>query len=344
MAQQEALNLESFQFRGLHPQVSMGTASDRYAGWIGQIYAEDRYRGRISARSHTVGRRSFREEVLPVESAEEYFQHFSVLELDFTFYGLLVRDGRKPTQTYRVLQAYSKYLSRDDRLILKVPQVVFAQRLWRGGRFSENPDYLNPDIFLHQFYQPATDLLGGLISGFIFEQEYQAKNQRTSPAEYVEALDRFLSQIPNDNRYHIETRTEPYLTASYFKLLQTHGIGQVLSHWTWLPPLRKQFAESGGRFSGAGGRSIIRLMTPLRIRYEDAYAKAFPFDRLVDGMMHPSMVEDTVEIISAAIEQGVHTSVVVNNRAGGNAPLIARRISESFLKKYHERSDTKQDI
>jgi hypothetical protein len=34
MAEKEVLNLTRFQFRGLHPQVSMGTASDRYAGWI----------------------------------------------------------------------------------------------------------------------------------------------------------------------------------------------------------------------------------------------------------------------------------------------------------------------
>jgi hypothetical protein len=30
---------ETFHFRNLHPQVFIGTASDRYAGWIGQIYS-----------------------------------------------------------------------------------------------------------------------------------------------------------------------------------------------------------------------------------------------------------------------------------------------------------------
>ena len=37
--------LESFHFRNLHPKVLIGTASDRYAGWIGQIYSQDRYAG-----------------------------------------------------------------------------------------------------------------------------------------------------------------------------------------------------------------------------------------------------------------------------------------------------------
>jgi hypothetical protein len=78
-------------------------------------------------------------------------------------------------------------------------------------------------------------------------------------------------------------------------------------------------------------------MTPLKVRYEEVYAKAFPFDKLVDGMLHPSMVEDTVDVISAAIDQGVHTSVVVNNRSGGNAPMIAQRISERFLERQIEK-------
>jgi hypothetical protein len=47
-------------------------------------------------------------------------------------------------------------------------------------------------------------------------------------------------------------------------------------------------------------------------------------------MMTPGMVEQTADLMVAAIEQGVTTHVVINNRAGGNAPLIARRISQKF--------------
>ncbi len=85
-------DLEKFQFRDLHPLIHMGTASDRYAGWIGQVYSEDRYKGRITARFKKLGGKSYKERVLPVEIVGEYFQHFSVLELDFTFYRPLL-DG-----------------------------------------------------------------------------------------------------------------------------------------------------------------------------------------------------------------------------------------------------------
>ena len=38
-----------------------------------------------------------------------------------------------------------------------------------------NEAYLNPEIFTHQFYNPAVEILGPHLSGFVFEQEYQPK-------------------------------------------------------------------------------------------------------------------------------------------------------------------------
>lgn len=57
---------ESFRFRDLHPQILVGTASDRYAGWMGQIYTRARYESRIARRTHTVGGKAFVEETVPV--------------------------------------------------------------------------------------------------------------------------------------------------------------------------------------------------------------------------------------------------------------------------------------
>jgi uncharacterized protein YecE (DUF72 family) len=334
MIEGEIARLYNFQFRDFHQKVFIGTASDRYAGWIGQIYSEERYRNRISARAKSVGGKSLKEEVLPVESVQEYFRHFSVLELDFTFYRLLLDEDLRPTQNYHVLRSYRRYMGEHDHLLLKVPQVIFAQRLWRDGKFTENPDYLNPEIFTRHFYEPALDLLGDLVRGFIFEQEYQLKRGRRSPDEFVPALDEFLDKIPEDERYHIELRTESLFSDPYFTVLERHGVGQVLSHWTWLPPLWRQFNLSHRRFLSASNQCIIRLMTPLGMRYEDAYVKAYPFDKMIPGMMSPRMIDDTVEVMVAAINRGVDINVVINNRAGGNAPIIAQKISEGFLEAY----------
>jgi hypothetical protein len=74
-------------------------------------------------------------------------------------------------------------------------------------------------------------------------------------------------------------------------------------------------------------------MTPIGTRYEDAYAKAHPFDKLVERMMQPDMVRETAEIMKKAIEDNVETSILINNRAGGNAPMIAQKVAEEFLRK-----------
>ncbi|MCP4669595.1 MAG: DUF72 domain-containing protein, partial [Deltaproteobacteria bacterium] len=274
--------MEHFAFRDLHPHVFIGTASDRYAGWIGQVYSRQLYAGKISRRTKRVGGKSFVEEVLPVESVEEYFRHFGVLELDFTFYDPLLDKEGKPTQNHHVLRAYSQYLRRGDRLILKAPQTVFAKKLRQAGAYVENKECLNPEIFTDRFYKPALGLVAPWLSGIIFEQEYQRKQDRPSPKAFAHELDAFFNAIPKDSRYHVEIRTDALLADPVFHVFEKHGVGQVLSHWTWLPPLSRQFVLGGRRFLNQGRQCMIRLMTPRGMRYEDAYARAHPFSNMKD--------------------------------------------------------------
>jgi uncharacterized protein YecE (DUF72 family) len=305
-------------------------ASDRYAGWIGQVYSEGRYEKGIKHRTHKIGEKSFTEEALPIESVGEYFEHFPILEIDYTFYRPLLDKNGKPTPNYFTLKEYQLHLKKEDQLILKVPQLICARRLRRGGKFVENEAYLNPEIFTNQFYKPAVEILGPNLRGFIFEQEYQPKKERVEPEEMAQSLDAFFKAIPKDKHYHIELRTEAYLVEPVFDVLEKHGVGLVYSHWTWLPPLSKQFSKTKERFFNSGGDCIIRLMTPLRMSYEESYAKAFPFDKMVDGMMNLEMIDDAIEIIMKGVKQSKRMNLIINNRAGGNAPMIAQQIAKKL--------------
>jgi hypothetical protein len=51
-------------------------------------------------------------------------------------------------------------------------------------------------------------------------------------------------------------------------------------------------------------------------------------------MLHQEMINETVEIMQKAVEEEVDISILINNRAGGNAPLIAERIAEAFNAAY----------
>lgn len=331
--QRDRLDLDGFYFRGLHPGISMGTASDRYGGWLGQIYSEDRYLGRIDRRSRRLGGQTLVSQVLPVDSVAEYFRHFPVLELDFTYYSPLLDGSGKPTRSHTTLAQYAGYIGPEDRILLKVPQVVFARRLWRGRQLVKNPEFLDSDLFVKRFYEPAVALLGASLGGLIFEQEYQKKADRMGVCELAEKLDGFFRRIPHDPRYHVELRTESLLEQPVFQVLAERGVGQVLSHWTWLPSLRKQLQRAGGCFWNRAGEVIVRLLTPANLRYEDAFKQAHPFDRLREEMLSPQLIEETTAIAAAAVARGVHANIIVNNRAAGNAPLLARRLAAAWIRK-----------
>jgi hypothetical protein len=67
--------------------------------------------------------------------------------------------------------------------------------------------------------------------------------------------------------------------------------GNVASKSLWVAASGKQFAEVKAEFFNSGNKAVIRLITPLRMSYEESYAKAFPFDKMIPGMLDPEMVE-----------------------------------------------------
>jgi len=95
-----------------------------------------------------------------------------------------------------------------------------------------------------------------------------------------------------------------------------------------LPPLRKQFAKVRAEFFNSANQVVIRLITSLRMSYEESYAKAFPFDKMVPGMLDPEMIEDTVKIVNEDLKDKVQINRIINNRAGGNTPLMAQKIAD----------------
>ena len=124
-----------YKFRELHQDILIGTASDRYAGWFGRIYSEGRYEKGITRRSHKVGDQTFNEETRPVKSVAEYFDHFPLLEIDYTFYHRLLESSGNPTQNFYVLKKYRQFMKDGDLVLIKVPQVVIARKLRRGPMF-----------------------------------------------------------------------------------------------------------------------------------------------------------------------------------------------------------------
>lgn len=327
--------VDDYNFRRLHPNVRFGTASDRYAGWVGQIYPEDEYAARLSSRSRTLQGQTYEERRVPIESVAAYFQHFEVLELDFPFYNPLLDEEGEPTSTYFVLSNYLDHAPEDASFLLKAPQKFFARSLRRKGDFIDNPDFLDLDAYLSTFHEPAVDLLGDQLDGFIFQQEYQRVGDSPHPTANVETLDTFFSALPDDVQPHLELRSEHLLSPEYFDWLDERGLGHVFSHWTWLPAIRDQWARCGERFTAANDQAVARLLTPRDVKYADAYATAYPFDHPVPELSETAqahdMVLDATALTYRAEAHNATLNLIANNRAWGNAPDLARTIAHRIL-------------
>ena len=134
---------------------------------------------------------------------------------------------------------------------------------------------------------------------------------------------------------HLEIRSPHLHTPDFYEMLDRRGLGHALSHWTWLPPIRKQLAVAGGFHPAGPGRDVLlRLLTPLNVRYADAYAMTHPFDRVVPEIADTAgarmMVADTVRAALKAAAENIRITVLANNRAWGNAPALTRTVADAM--------------
>ena len=126
----------------------------------------------------------------------------------------------------------------------------------------------------------------------------------------------------------MEIRTGRLVEQPLFDVLAKHGVGLVWSPWTWLPSLRSQFEKAKGAKFNSANSLFIRLLTARGKNYAESYEAAYPFSTMIEGMLNPSTVQDTVTVAIAALKDGRWVYLLINNRAGGNAPLIAAEIVE----------------
>ena len=72
------------------------------------------------------------------------------------------------------------------------------------------------------------------------------------------------------------------------------------------------------------------MRKPCRLRAYRNTSNTFPSDKMVSGMLDSEMIEDTAKIVNEAIKDKVQVNLIINNRAGGNPPLIAQKIADRF--------------
>lgn len=289
-------------------RVRFGTSSWAYEGWQGQVYHRTYAAGRFSK-----------------ESLAEYAAYapggpplFRTVGIDHTFY--------RPA-TPAQLAHYAAQVPSDFHFCSKVWEELTIPTYANLPRYGvkagkTNPRFLDVSAFHDRVLQPCVEGLPGRVGPFIFEF------QRTGldPEPFLDALDRFLAKLSPGHPYAVEIRNPVLLSPRYRDMLQAHGVAHTYNHWTGMPPLLMQHRLLGERFTAAF--VVMRLLTPLGLRYASAVERYAPYNRIVT--VQPQMRRDAASLIHAAASQGVMPYVLVNNRSEGNAPLTIQAIVEAL--------------
>ena len=91
--------------------------------------------------------------------------------------------------------------------------------------------------------------------------------------------------------------------------------------------IRSYYVE--GQFTAA--HVVMRLLTPLGLKYESAVERYKPYDRIVQPQ--PKMRTDTVALVQQAAAAGKSTYVLVNNRSEGCSPLTVQALMQALTQR-----------
>lgn len=285
-------------------QVWIGTSSWKYAGWLDQIYSQDRYltRGRFS-------RKRFETECLA-----EYAETFPIVCGDFSFYQF-------PTSEFwqRLFGAAPGEL----RFALKVPEEVTAAVFPKHPRYGpragmRNEAFLNAEALAALFLEPL-EAYRDRIATLIFEF-----GARPTPLrEFVDEMGPFLDALPRGFRYAVEIRNRAYLSAPYFDCLGERNVAHVFNAWTKMPPLAEHLAIPG---AFTADFTVVRALLREGRAYEQAVEQLAPYDHVKDE--NPEGREALRALIRRMREERRAALIFVNNRFEGNAPATIQAIAE----------------
>lgn len=289
--------------------IFIGTSSWKYEGWLGQIYARDRYltRGRFS-------QKRFNDECL-----SEYAETFPIVCGDFSFYQF-------PSEQYwrKLFGSAPPKL----QFAFKVPEDVTVKQFPRHPRYGaragdDNSSFLDAPLFQSAFldllapYQPR-------IAVLILEFGHLPKQCFADTGAFLETLDPFLAALPRDFRYAVEIRNPEFLSPEYFACLRSHGLAHVLNAWTRMPEIGVQMRL---RDSDTGGFTVARALLRRGRAYEEAVAKFTPYLHVQDP--NPETRDALRLLIARARDRHEPSYIFVNNRLEGNAPETIEAITDS---------------
>ena len=290
----------------ISPLVRFGTSTWTYPGWHGLVYS-----------------RAWPEQGASAKMLAEYarFPLFGTVGIDSSFYG-----PPKP----KTLESWAKVLPEGFPCVSKVwdrltVHTFSGKREPAAYAGRGNPDFLNPNLFYSDVYEPYRRHFREHMGPFVFEFQTIAGWGPRAADEFAQRLDEFLAVLPREARYAVEVRNPEFLTPAYFAVLREHNVAHLFNSWTRMPPIGAQLDLPDCITADfVVSRALLRPGRP----YEEAVKAFAPYDRIRDP--NPELRGDLVRLARTATRLGIPAYMVVNNRAEGSAPHTIAAVAEAL--------------
>jgi uncharacterized protein YecE (DUF72 family) len=175
-----------------------------------------------------------------------YAEHYPTVEVDSSFY-------RTPSR--KMVQAWRDRTPKGFGFALKVPQTITHEKMLADCQKE-----------VDEFVAAATLLEDKLVCATL-QFPYFNKSKFASPAKFLERLEAFLADWPEEVALAVEVRNKNYLTPQLADCLRARGAVLVLTDQVWMPsPLQvlDQFDPITGPFAYLrllGDRAAVDALT-----------------------------------------------------------------------------------
>jgi uncharacterized protein YecE (DUF72 family) len=281
--------------RNLH----LGTCSWKYDSWRGLVYSEAPHHNYLA----------------------EYARKYDCVEIDQWFWSLFGPCKVILPQPKTVAE-YANAVPPGFRFGVKMPNSLTLTHFrpkTKSDPLVPNPNFLSVDLlraFLDQL-APLKPYLGPMM----FQFEYLNRDKMPSQAEFQDRLGGFVSQLPQDYCWCVESRNPNYLNERYFNFLHANGLAHVFEQGYYMPPVLEIYQRHADQLSET---TVIRLHGPDRGAIEERTGKAWN---------HIAEPRDTDLNALAEVVKGLQKSkrnvwVFANNHFEGCAPLTIDRLKQ----------------
>jgi uncharacterized protein YecE (DUF72 family) len=294
-------------------QIFVGTSSWKYEGWLGLIYAPERYmtRGKISRTKLEKG------------CLAEFAEVFKTTCLDGGFYQF---------PTAKMLDGIFSQVPNDFRLSIKVTEDITVRRFPSLPRYGKragqrNERFLDADLFVASFLgplEPYREQIGAVI--FEFSQFHEGDWDKLR--EFVEMLDVVLGRLPKGWNYTVEVRNRGLLRVEYFEVLRRHGVAHTFNSWSRMPPVNEQMALEG---SFTADFAAARFLLKPGRTYEQAVEKFRPYHE-VKEVNEPAR-DALADLLTSRPGRPLRRFAYINNRLEGCSLWTIYAVVSGLLKR-----------